>query len=119
MRTPDGRECPFYYADSHRRAGTRETCHLLAAKPDAAANWTSDLCFGCPVPDIKRANRCADMVLEARIGTPGWRFWEKPRMLIDATCVRSRGRVENPMVGCGLCHGSLTFIVAEEESHDD
>jgi hypothetical protein len=118
MRTPDGRECLFYYADAHRRAGTREHCHLLATKPDAAI-WTSDLCVTCPTPDIKRVNRCSEMGLHGRIGGTGWRFWQKSRMLIHATCAKSRGRVENPMVGCGLCHESLTFIVAEEESHDD
>ncbi len=118
MRTPDGRECPFYYADAHRRAGMREYCHLVATKPDAAV-WTSEICFTCPVPDIKRANHCPDMILQGRIGGKGWRFWQKSRMLIDATCTKSRSRVENPMVGCGRCHGSLTFVVAEEESDDE
>jgi hypothetical protein len=118
MRTPDGRECPFYYADTHRRAGTREHCHLLAASPDAAI-WTSDFCLSCPVPDIKRANQCPDMTLQGHIRGKGWRFWRKPRMEIDATCIKSRGRVDNPMVGCGLCHASLTFVLAEEESNDE
>lgn len=118
MRTPEGRECPFYYADTYRRASAREHCHLLTGRPDAA-RWTSDLCRTCGVPDIKQANRCRDMVLQAHIGKRAWRFWETPRMLISATCVRSGVRVENPMVGCGLCHGSLTFVVGKEESNVD
>lgn len=118
MRTPEGRECPFYYIDTYRRASARELCHLLSGKPDAAL-WTSDLCCTCPVPDIKRANQCQDMILTAHIGKRSLRFWEKPRMLIEANCTRSGQLVDNPMVGCGLCHTPLTFVVSEEEPHDE
>lgn len=112
MRTPAGQACPFYYADTHRRASVQEVCHLLDGTPEAAT-WTSDLCRTCPVPEIKRANRCTHMVLHPKIGKRRWRFWESPRMLIRATCTKSGGPVKDPKVGCGQCHTSLTFIVRE------
>ncbi|MBN1248061.1 MAG: hypothetical protein JXC32_10420 [Anaerolineae bacterium] len=113
MLTPDGRECPYYYVDAHRRSQVREVCHLLDGSPDAAA-WHSDLCARCPVPEIKQANRCETMVLHARIGRRGWRFWEPQRMLIRATCTKSGGVVSDPMVGCGQCHAPISFVVYQE-----
>ena len=112
MQTPDGRSCPYYYADAHRRTDILERCHLLAGKPDAR-RWHSGLCVRCPVPEIKLANRCERMVLHAKIGRRPWRFWEGQRMLITATCTRSGGRVEDPMVGCGQCHSPIDFVVYE------
>lgn len=71
------------------------------------------LCQTCPVPDIRRANGCTYMILHARLGKRGWRFWEAERMLIEATCTRSHTVVENPYVGCGQCHNTITFVVKE------
>lgn len=113
MRTPDGRECPYYYADVQRWHTGREECRLLEGQTDAA-QWTSDLCATCPVPNIHRANACPNMKLHAR--TRGrirgriWRFWEKPGMVITASCSKSGGPVANPYIGCGQCHEELTFI---------
>jgi hypothetical protein len=116
MRTPNGQACPYYYINAHRRAAVQEVCHLLDGKDDAAT-WTSELCFTCPVPEIKRVNQCTHMALHARIGRRPWRFWEPPRMLIWATCDKSSGPVKNPKVGCGHCHTPLTFVVGESD-HD-
>ncbi len=113
MRTPDGRECPYYYSGYHRQTTSKAVCHLLDGKPDAQ-RWSPALCATCIVPDIRRANACPTMVLHARIGKRGWRFWEKERMLIHATCTRSGGAVEDPYVGCGQCHSNFTFVVGED-----
>lgn len=113
MRTPDGRACPYYYVNHHRRSTPEETCHLLEGKPDAR-RWTSALCATCPVPDIHRANRCPHMVLHGHIGRRRWRFWEQERVLIRATCPKSDGPVKDPYRGCGHCHDPLTFIVREK-----
>lgn len=113
MQTPYGRECPFYTVNAHRRSQAVERCHLLEGTPDAK-RWTSEYCATCPVPDIKRANQCENMVLHAHIGRPRWRFWERPRMMIRATCTRSGGAVEDPMVGCGQCHAPLEFVVYKD-----
>lgn len=115
MRTPDGRECPYYYANYHRRTVAHETCRLLEGQPDFSA-WTPAHCAECPAPDIRRANGCTEMRLHARIGRRPWRFWERERVLIMASCTRSRGPVKNPYVGCGQCHENLIFVVAEESA---
>lgn len=112
MRTPEGRECPYYYSNTHRRVISKESCRLLEGKPDAQ-KWSSALCATCEVPDIRRANGCKKMILHARIAKRPWRFWEKERVLIHATCTRSAGPVENPYSGCGQCHQNITFVVAE------
>jgi hypothetical protein len=118
MRTPDGRLCPFYYVDAHRRSRVREACRLLEEEVDHA-RWTSELCAGCPTPEISAANRCETMILQARIAEPGWRLWQRRRVVVTATCTKTGGAVRDPMVGCGLCHTPLTFVVApdaEDES---
>ncbi|HDQ34801.1 MAG TPA: hypothetical protein ENN14_00620 [Chloroflexi bacterium] len=113
MRTPDGRECPYYYADFHRREVGIEVCRLLEKTPDAA-EWNAEFCTACPVPEIRRANTCEKMVLHARIGRR--RFWQPRRVLIRATCTLTPGEVQNPYVGCGQCHRPLHFVVAEPSS---
>lgn len=113
MITPYGQDCPYYYADAHRKPLVREFCHLMDGSPDQR-QWTSRLCQDCPVPEIKRANRCETMVLHATIGRSRWRFWSPPHMIISATCTRSGGIVQDPRLGCGLCHAPLAFIVRED-----
>ena len=118
MQTPDGRECPYYYLNAHRTTIEHERCNLLAGTADAAG-WTSQLCATCIVPRIKAANKCENMVLHARIGRRPGRFWERKRVLVRATCLRSGGEVKDPMVGCGLCHTPLTFVVYESPEAED
>ena len=113
MLTPDGRACPHYYVDAHRTARAREVCHLLTGT-DGGERWTSALCRHCPVPEITRANRCPTMVLHARIAEPGWRIWQHRRVVVTATCTKSGEAVQNPMVGCGLCHAPLSFVVGPD-----
>lgn len=115
MLTPEGRDCPYYYVNAHRRSQAREVCHLLDGSPDAA-QWASAFCAMCPVPEIKRANGCETMVLHARIGKRPWRFWEQRRMVVHATCTKNGKRVGDPMVGCGQCHTPITFVVHEEDN---
>ncbi len=114
MRTPEGRECPHYYADVQRWHVGKAECRLLEGQPDAT-RWTAALCASCPVPDIRRANACPNMVLEAHIGRRPWHFWERARMLVRASCTRTPGPVTDPYVGCGQCHDTLNFVVAGEE----
>jgi hypothetical protein len=91
-------------------ARLREGCHLLDGTPDQA-QWTSELCASCPTPEITQANRCETMVLHGEVSRPGWRFWARPRMIVTAFCTRSGEPVADPMVGCGLCHPHLEFVV--------
>ncbi|MBN1878370.1 MAG: hypothetical protein JXA33_29400 [Anaerolineae bacterium] len=113
MHIPDGRDCPYYAANYHRRATPQETCHLLEGTPDAV-RWTSNLCNQCTVPDIRRANACPKMVLHLHIGKRPLRFWESERIFVHATCTYTQKTVKNPYVGCGHCHTPIVFVVAEE-----
>jgi hypothetical protein len=115
MRIPDGRECPYYYVDTRRwREGSEECCQLLANTEDVE-RWTVRMCDSCPVPDIRRANACPNMQLHARIKRPPWQFWTSPRVFVYATCKKTEGPVKNPYVGCGHCHQSIEFVVADED----
>ncbi len=108
MQLPDGRECPHYYADFHRRDPGVEYCRLLENTPDAE-EWNLEFCTHCPAPDYLRVNACQQMKLQARIGRR--HFWKKRQVLIQATC--SQGPITNPAIGCGHCHPRLTFVVGE------
>lgn len=100
MRTPAGRECPYYYADFHR--GRRiQVCRLIERTP-AGGRWTPDLCRGCRVPAILLANACPNMVLEARV-QPGLLGLGRG-VRVSASCTRSGGPLAEPEIGCGLCH---------------
>ncbi len=111
MRTPAGRECPFYYADFHRGRQTQE-CRLVDRTP-RGGRWTPDLCARCRVPTILQANACANMILEARVQLGILRLGRGLR--ISATCTRSGGPVAEPEVGCGICH-ALPSILPEPRS---
>jgi len=112
MRTPDGKNCPYYYIHTHRRVTEVALCHLLQGQADAA-HWQPALCATCPVPAIKHANGCENLRIHAHIGKRKWRFWEKDRLLIQVTCTRTGKTVKNPYLGCGLCHSPIEFVVQE------
>jgi hypothetical protein len=100
MRTPAGKDCPFYYADFHRGRQTQE-CRLVDRTPQGG-RWAPDLCARCRVPVIHQANACPNMILEARV-QPGVLGLGRG-VRISATCTRSGGPVAKPEIGCGLCH---------------
>lgn len=100
MRTPFGQECRYYYQDFHRGRSVKE-CRLVAQSPASEA-WHSDLCRDCPTPGILRANGCPTMRLEGRV-VKGFLGFGR-RLVVTATCSRSRGPVAQPFVGCGQCH---------------
>jgi len=99
MITPYGRECAYYYQDSHRGRSIQE-CRLLQRVPQKE-RWEPSLCRDCPVPGILWANACPNMVLEGRI-VRRFLFWR--RVKVSAFCLETLEEVENPYVGCGRCH---------------
>ena len=114
MRTPAGTECPYYYEDYYRGRSTRE-CRLIGRNPHSE-RWQPELCTHCPVPAIRRANTCPNMVLEARVN----RRWLGlvRRVEVYAVCTEHQTEVENPYVGCGHCHRQTTILdatVAEQK----
>jgi hypothetical protein len=99
MKTPAGKECPYFYGD-YFRGRNLEECRLLKA---AAQAWTPDLCASCPVPDISMANACEFMKLRARVGRPLAAAFMR-RVQVQAYCEKSGKSVHEPHIGCGECH---------------
>jgi hypothetical protein len=92
--------CDFYFED-HVRGRDVQECRLLARNPIRQA-WEIRLCRTCPVPRVLQANRCPNMIMEARIES---RLLRR-RVFVTAFCTRVMHEVEEPMVGCGLCHST-------------
>jgi hypothetical protein len=92
--------CEFYFAD-YFRGLDRQECRLLA-RGGRAKDWTIELCHSCPSPRIRQANRCPDMILEARVAV-GFLGWGR-KVVVEAFCTRTMRDVTAPMVGCGECH---------------
>lgn len=105
MRTPYGQDCKFYYADFHR-GRNEQICRLAEAHPDSA-DWQPDVCRTCPVPAILRANACEYLTLTGRVVKGFLGFGRK--MVIEATCTKTKRAVSEPHVGCGECHGDSPF----------
>jgi hypothetical protein len=101
MRTPDGRECRYYYEDFHRGRSTQE-CRLIGANPRSEA-WAPDLCAKCPVPDILTANRSPDLRLELSVRR---RFGLFRRLQVDAYCVEHVRELSDAAAGCPDCRAS-------------
>lgn len=101
MPTPTWKpNCEFYFEDYYRGREKQE-CRLLA-RSNRSKGWTIELCRSCPVPRIRQANRCPDMILEARIDAGFLGLGRK--IVVDAFCTRTMREVTEPMVGCGECH---------------
>jgi len=99
MKTPAGKECPHFYGDYYRGRNVEE-CRLLKAQ---GLQWTRDLCFTCPVPEITRANSCQYMKLKVKIARPITAMFQR-RVLVNAYCEKTKRDVPEPQVGCGECH---------------
>jgi hypothetical protein len=109
MRTPAGRECPYFHGDYYRGRNVEE-CRLLKASGQA---WSGDLCKTCPVPDIARANSCQHMQLKAVVERSLLAFFQK-RVRVSAFCEKTKRDVPEPHIGCGECHDlPFTFEVKE------
>lgn len=103
MKTPAGRECPYFYGD-YRRGRQQEECRLLDANPDGG-RWRPPLCQTCPVPGIVQANACPNMALRARVGRRWLGFIEQVE--VTAHCRQTHSDVAEPEIGCGHCHESF------------
>jgi len=99
MKTPYGKECPYFYGDYFRGRNV-ETCRLLDSSGQA---WSRDLCRFCPVPEISLANACEFMKLNAKVTRPMSAAFMR-RVQVTAYCEKSNKRVTEPQVGCGECH---------------
>lgn len=100
MITPAGQECRYYYEDYHR-GRERQECRLIDQNPDSEP-WRPNLCKGCAVPGILRANACPNLVLEGRVEKG---FLGLSRSVkVTAVCSKYLVDVPEPQMGCGHCH---------------
>ncbi len=106
MRNPAGSECPYYYEDFFRGRSTQE-CRLIGRNPRSEP-WQPTMCARCPVPGIRRANACPNMVLEAR-AVRRW-FGLVRRIEVYAVCTEHQLEVDDPHIGCGHCHPQAATI---------
>lgn len=111
MKTPTGKDCPYFFGD-YFRGRSIEECRLIGKNPPPQ-NWTRDLCKNCPVPVITLANACPNITLRPTIKSGFLGF--SRRVVISAWCSKSQSDVKIPEVGCGLCHPLDPFINHEQQ----
>ena len=109
MKTPAGKECPWFYGDYYRGRNVEE-CRLLIA---SSQRWTRDLCMTCPGPAIVRANSCEFMKLHASVTRPITAIFQR-RVQVSAYCEKVHHGVAEPQIGCGECH-ALPFHIEIKE----
>jgi hypothetical protein len=100
MRTPAGFECPYFYGN-YFRGRSQEECRLIGNAPPPE-NWSPNLCKSCPVPGIIRANACPNIVFEGHVEKKFFGLQKQVRA--RAFCKLSQKYVDEPEVGCGMCH---------------
>ena len=100
MKTPYGKECPYFFGDYHRGRNI-EDCRLLN-KPNQPRVWKSQYCADCPVPEVLQANACPHMVLSGEISNTF--LGMKKKVKITAYCTKTHQAVKEPKIGCGQCH---------------
>ena len=106
MKTPNGKECKFYYADYFRGKNTQE-CRLINANP-ASAPWKPALCQSCPVPDILMANGSPNLILRARVGRSMLGLLHKVE--VTAYCREHEVDIPDPKKGCEQCRSRSEAI---------
>lgn len=109
MRTPAGKECPYFYGDYYR-GRKHEECRLL--EPEGLP-WSASQCSRCPVPDIVLANACEHMAFKPRLERPF--FLGKPEVKVTTYCKKCECDVSEPRIGCGQCHPLPEFLVIDPD----
>lgn len=110
MRTPAGKECPYFYGDYYRGRNHEECRFLMDNAP--AQTWTPDLCATCPVPEIVRANACEHLKLNPRVQRT-FPFLRRS-IHLKPFCTQCACAVADPHIGCGQCHGTLKFVLGDD-----
>jgi hypothetical protein len=111
MRTPAGFECKYFYGN-YFRGRSNEECRLIESA-QSTQHWTPDLCKTCPVPGILRANSCPNLILHAEVHRSFLGLKRKVR--ISAYCEKSQRNVDEPEIGCGLCHPEINEFFENEQ----
>lgn len=118
MRTPAGKECPYYYADFHR-GRSLQRCRLVEQNP-ASLPWQPKDCSKCPVPEIAAANASPHLQLTLTIAPMVLGLGR--RLTLSANCSKHGIALEEPHIGCPQCiaerPGLDAFRRALEETDD-
>lgn len=101
MRTPDGRECKFYYRQANPRYKEIEECRIPTT--ELSVNWKPSYCASCPIPNILLANASPNLQLNLTI-RPAFLGLGKPKMRVQAYCSKHDIPVDDPYVGCPHCN---------------
>ena len=110
MRTPVGKECKYFYGDYYR-GRSHEECRLLK---DHDLEWSPRHCETCPLPEILLANSCEHQTFTPALKRPI--FFMAPEVQVTSRCLKSSQKVDEPRIGCGLCHPDLpNFVIAPNE----
>ncbi len=118
MRTPDGKDCRFYYQDFHRGRDVQE-CRLIKGNVDSLP-WRPQYCVRCTVPMILNANSSPNMELKLTVTPVALGLGRK--LVVTAHCVKHDIKIEDPMVGCQQCNAErpgLDVFWKALESTDD
>lgn len=100
MRTPAGKECPYFFGDYYRGRNIEECRFLNQAQ--TPLRWKRSLCADCPVPGILLANACTYMILKPELYRP---FpFIRQQVKVTAFCTKTKQTVIEPHIGCGECH---------------
>lgn len=108
MRTPDGRECRFYYQQANPRYKEIEECRI--PKSPQSAHWMPAYCGNCPVPDILLANASPHLEMVLTIKPTFFGFGKK-KMMVEAFCQKHETRVDDPYVGCSQCNQERSSVL--------
>jgi len=114
MRTPDGKDCNFYYEDFHRGRDKQE---CRAHKAPQSAGWQPKDCEKCPVPAILKANASPHLELEIHIRRGFLGFGNKTT--VNAWCKRHDVTIPDPHVGCPKCNEERPGLSLFAEALDD
>ena len=114
MRTPAGKECPYFFGDYYR-GRNHEECRLLAMSIPPQP-WKPELCNTCPVPEIVLANACPFLQLSGHLERTFPLF--KQKVVVKAYCDKTHRDVKVPEIGCGECH-PLSAIFTEKSNDSD
>lgn len=106
VKNPAGAECAFYYEDFARGAELQE---CRAAKEAGSAQWRPEVCAGCAVPGILKANGSPRLVIAISIGR-GWAR-KRPRVRVTASCSVHGGPLADPYVGCKECNAEADELL--------
>ena len=107
MRTPAGKECPYYYEDFNRGRNLQE-CRLLEENLHSPA-WQPGDCTRCPVPEILWANASEHLLLRGTVELGFLGFGR--HVEVQAYCRKHHRDIDDPYVGCPECAAERPNIV--------